>query len=187
MTTWAWIILIIVALIVGASLAWFGLRRERSKALAGHFGPEYDRTVTQYGDRGRAEAVLQAREERVQQFDIRPLSEAERSRFYESWRAVQARFVDDPTGAVGEADGLVQHVMRARGYPVGDFDERAADLSVNYPTLVENYRAAHRIAERNGQGQAGTEDLRQAMIHYRSLFDELLGERQGALETEARR
>ena len=187
MHTWAWIVLIIVAVVVGAGLAWTYLRRERTKALAGHFGPEYDRTVTQYGDRGRAEAVLEAREERVSQLDIHPVSRDDRARFGAAWLSVQQRFVDDPSGAVGEADGLVQQLMRARGYPVGDFDERAADISVSYPDLVENYRAAHRIAERNSHGEASTEDLRQAMIHYRSLFDELLGAGERVAEREARR
>ena len=150
------------------------MRKGRSERLRERFGPEYDRTVTQLEDRSRAEAELKAREKRVDRLDIRSLTEAERGRFAESWRSVQAQFVDDPARAIAEADRLVGEVMRGRGYPVGEFEERAADISVGHPHVVENYRAAHGIAVRSGRREASTEDLRQAMVHYRALFEELL-------------
>ena len=140
--------------------------------------------VKQEGDPRKAEGVLEFRQKRREKFHIRPLPAADRSSFVTRWNEVQARFVDDPHGAVTVADSLVTDVMQARGYPTGEFEQRAADLSVDYPLIVENYRAAHAIAARHSEGKASTEDLRQAMVHYRLLFQELLEqpkiERKGA-------
>lgn len=168
------IVLIVIALLAIAAAAWFYLRRQRTERLREHFGPEYDRALHTAGDRRQAEHELEARRERVEQLHIRPLSAADQSRFADAWRATQTRFVDDPPAAITEADRLIATVMQARGYPVGDFEARAADLSVDHPQVVTNYRAAHRIADANTNGQASTEDLRRAMVHYRSLFEELL-------------
>jgi hypothetical protein len=161
------VVLIAVGLII---LLW----RRRSQRLHEQFGPEYKHAVRQYGDARKAEAELAAREKRVRRLDIRSLTDEERNRFAELWRVVQARFVDEPSKAVGEADGLVKEVMQTRGYPVGDFDQRAADISVDHPNVVSNYRAGREIAARNKSGEATTEELRQAMMHYRSLFEELV-------------
>ena len=171
------VIAIVIALIVIAAIAYFASRKQRSKKLREHFGPEYDRVVRQEGDTRKAEGVLEFREKRREKFKIRPLPEADRSSFAVRWKEVQARFVDDPRGAVTVADSLVTDVMQLRGYPIGEFDQRAADLSVDYPMIVDNYRAAHDIALRHSAGKASTEDLRQAMVHYRALFQELLEER----------
>lgn len=163
-------ILVLLAVIAAALL----MRRNRSQRLAQRFGPEYDRTVENTGSRSRAEAELAAREKRREQLEIQPLEAAEAQRFRMEWDHVQARFVDNPRSAVSEADLLVRDVMMRRGYPMGDFDARAADLSVDHPLVVEHYRAAHAIALRDAQGEADTEALRQAFVHYRVLFDELL-------------
>jgi hypothetical protein len=138
------------------------------------FGPEYDRAVLTHGSERKAEATLEGRKERVEKLNLRDLDRAESEKFSRDWQAVQSRFVDSPKGAVAEADDLVSSVMKARGYPVADFDQRSADISVDHPRVVENYRAAHAIALRVGKDQATTEDLRTAMIHYRSLFEELV-------------
>jgi len=164
-------ILLLLAAIVAAVLT---RRRRRSEHLARRFGPEYERTVDAMGHRGRAEADLMAREKRVQQLDIVPLAPHEAQRFRMEWQGLQARFVDSPRSAVAEADLLVRDVMMRRGYPMGDFESRAADLSVDHPHVVEHYRAAHGIALRDRQDQADTEALRQALVHYRALFAELL-------------
>jgi hypothetical protein len=166
-------IVVIVVLVVAAA-AWFYTQRRRSEQLRERFGPEYDRAVEEHGDRTAAERALQERQAQVEQLDIRPLSPQESERFGTAWREAQARFVDDPVAAIKEADRLVQEVMGARGYPMGDFDARASLVSVNHPHVVSNYRAAHDIAQRNARGEANTEDLRQAMVHYRALFEELL-------------
>lgn len=166
------IIIVIVAIILIA--AFLIMRKRRSEQLKQHFGPEYDRVLQQHGDARHAEAVLADREKRVEKFTIRPLSSADRERYAQEWAAVQRRFVDDPSIAVTEADKLVTTVMAGRGYPMGDFEQRAADISVNYPGVVQNYRSARDIVLRHGKGQSSTEDLRQAMVYYRSLFDELL-------------
>jgi hypothetical protein len=168
------ILLIAATVVIGCVLAWYFQTRQRSGHLRQRFGPEYERTRSQLGDVRRAEAALEAREKRVEKLRLRPLSEDERARFAEVWRHVQTLFVDDPKGAIGEADRLVNDVMTARGYPVADFQQRAADISVDHPVVVEHYRAARSIAERNDGGTATTEDLRQALIHYRALFDDLL-------------
>ena len=176
MTTQTLVVVLVVVVIAVVTVAawWYAQQRRRSEHLRDQFGPEYDRALREHGGRGPAEAALQEREERVQQLHIRPLAPADRARFADSWRSVQARFVDDPEGAIGEADRLVQEVMQARGYPMGNFEQRAADVSVDHPQEVEHYRAAHAIAQHQARGEATTEDLRQAMVHYRALFEDLL-------------
>jgi hypothetical protein len=175
-TTQTWITLGILVLVLVAIAAWAIARKQRSDHLRSRFGPEYDRVIHEQGDRRRAEAVLETREKRVERFHIRPLTPADRDRFAGAWRAVQARFVDDPKGAVTEADRLVAEVMSTRGYPVSDadFERRAEYVSVDHPHLVENYRAAAQIAQRHARDEATTEELRRAMVHYRALFDDLL-------------
>jgi hypothetical protein len=174
MDTAIWVILIVVALAVGAGAAWFLLQRRRSTHLRSQFGPEYDRTVKTLGNEGKAQAELERREKRVKHLELRSLSREEASEFGERWRLVQAKFVDHPEAAVDEADDLLTEVMRARGYPVADFEQRAADLSVEHGRFVDDYRAARDIVDRRKSGNASTEDLRQAMVHYRSLFQDLL-------------
>ena len=163
-------------LLVAGIVAWFSHRKRRTEKLRAQFGAEYDRAVKEDGGRRHAEAGLKERTARVESLNIRQLSPGDRTRFVESWSRVQARFVDGPGGAVTEADQLLRDVMSTRGYPVSDFEQRAADISVDHPLVMKNYRTAHAIAVRQTQGQANTEDLRQAMIHYRTLFDELVGE-----------
>jgi hypothetical protein len=150
-------------------------RRNRSAQLKEKFGPEYDRVVRQHGDPKLAENVLAERERRVSSLKLRSLPEAERDRYMHQWTFVQKQFVDDPRGAVNEADRLVTDVMNSRGYPMSEFAQRADDISVHYPETVGNYRAAHDIVLRHAKGQSTTEELRKAMVHFRSLFDELLG------------
>lgn len=169
------VLILILALIVLGGL-WLWMRRRQSDALKDRFGPEYDRTVERVGDERKAEAVLADREKRVSAYTIKPLAPDMRNHFIESWRLVQAQFVDNPDYAVTRADDLLSEVMRARGYPMADFDHRAEDLSVDHPEVVENYRRGHDIALRHAHGEANTEDLRRAMIHYRTLFDDLVHE-----------
>ena len=181
------IILIAVVIVATIAVGWYAVQRRRSESLRAQFGPEYERTVEHASDRARAEADLQERRERVDAFEIRPLGTAVHHRFSEEWASVQAMFVDDPAGAVEQADGLIGDVMRARGYPVGDFEQRAADVSVDHPTVVEHYREAHAIAQASRDGNGDTEALRQAFVHYRALFADLLEraparERQGTTE-----
>jgi hypothetical protein len=171
-----WVVIAIVALVVIGVLVWFAMNKQRSGQLREVFGPEYDRTLEESEDRKAAESELLERRKRVEEFDIRPLDPAERTRFASRWIAVQSRFVDDPKSALGEADELVTEVMSGRGYPMNDFDQRAADVSVDHPRVVEDYRAAHGISERVGSNDATTEDMRQALVHYRALFSELLEE-----------
>jgi len=173
-------LIIVAVVIIGILVAavWWYSMRQRSAKLQERFGPEYERTVAERGDTRKAEDELTDRQKRVSKLEIKPLAADERRRFNDEWRAVQARFVDDPSAAVRDADTLVGRVMEARGYPVGDFEQRAADVSVDHPTVLEHYRAAHAVALRHAQGQASTEDLRQAMVNYRALFDELLDEQQ---------
>lgn len=172
------------ALIIGAALvvaviaAIFLIARERRKSqstrLQQRFGPEYNRVVNTVGDREKAEAELKAREKRVERLQLVVLPAAEASRFAQEWEALQTRFVDNPTGVVAEADRLVRELMLKRGYPMGDFERRTADISVDHPAVVENYRAAQAIAARDQRAQASTEDLRKAVVHYRVLFEDLL-------------
>lgn len=178
-------ILLIAVLVVAAAVIGGVLYAQirRSRRLRSRFGPQYDRAVEESGGKGKAEAGLHTLEKRVAKFDIRPLSATERDRFVSSWRDIQANFVDNPETAVSRADELLGEVMQTRGYPVGDFEQQAADLSADHPVVVENYRTAHEIALRQGRGQATTEDLRQAMIHFRTLFDDLAGERELAPTT----
>lgn len=176
MPTWAWIVIIVaVVLVVLALIGAAAARKRRTSQLREGFGPEYDRTVDRSGGRREAERELQERRERREELDIRELTPAARERYLESWRAVQVRFVDDPGSSVRDADRLVQDVMRDRGYPTDDFEQRAADVSVDHPHVVEHYRAAHGVWAANERGEATTEDLRQSVVHYRALFDELLG------------
>lgn len=173
MATWGWILIVIVAVIVIAVAALAATRR-RSAVLRERFGPEYDRTVQAREDRRAAEADLRARERQRAQFDIRPLPESARLGYLDEWRDVQERFVDEPAGAVVAADALIFRAMEARGYPMRDFEGQADLLSVDYPDVVENYRFAHRVRKLSGTQQASTEDLREALLRYRSLFDRLL-------------
>lgn len=172
------VLIIALAVVIVAAIAAFLLKGKRRTArLQSQFGgAEYDRMVEKDGNRRNAEAKLEERKQRVEGFHVRPLGAGDRARFIESWRGVQARFVDGPAGAVAEADQLLIDVMSARGYPVTEFDQRAADISVDHPMVLENYRAAHGIALQQSRGQASTEDLRQAMVHYRTLFEELISE-----------
>jgi hypothetical protein len=171
----AFIVLIVVAIIVF-------VQRRRSEKLRTRFGPEYERSVAESGDRRRAEAQLEKRADRVEKFHLRSLTAEDRSRFTEQWDRVQAHFVDAPAGAVAEADQLLGDIMATCGYPMGDFEQRAADISVDHPVVVQNYRGAHDIALRQAKGQATTEDLRRAMIHYRALFEDLVYERKEAVK-----
>ena len=168
-------LLIVVAVVaVLAVAAWWFMQQRRSEHLRSRFGPEYEHEVEEKGSRRKAEAELRGREKRVEKLDIRPLEPSARQGFLQRWTEVQAKFVDDPARAVAYADDLLAEVMRTRGYPVSDFDQRAGDISVDHPKVVEHYRSGHEIALKHERGDAGTEDLRQAMIHYRALFDELV-------------
>jgi hypothetical protein len=169
------VIVVVVLVTVGVILGVVSSQRKRSQKLHEHFGPEYEHTVQAVGDEKKAQNELAERQKHVDTLDIRPLSAPERDRYLASWAAVQSKFVDEPGQAIIDADQLIIEVMQLRNYPVSDFDQRAADISVNYPALVTNYRAAREIANKNKLQQADTEELRQAMIYYRSLFEELLG------------
>lgn len=187
MPTWGWIVIaVVVVLAVVALIVALANRRRRSDRIRGRFGPEYDRTVEELGNRRRAESELSARERRREELDIRPLQPAARDRYVQAWRDVQVRFVDMPSESVREADALVTQVMRDRGYPMEDFDQRAADVSVDHPRVVEDYRTAHAISRANDGGRATTEDLRRAMVHYRTLFEDLLETGSGPAGREER-
>ncbi len=175
MSTWAVIVLVVVIIAGLVMIAAAMAQRRRTARLRRRFGPEYDRLVSTKGDRRRAEAELEARLNRVRSMPLRELEPADRARFAEAWRAVQARFVDDPKRVVVQADGLIGETMRARGYSLGDYEQCVADLSVTHPRFVEHYRTAHEVALRTEGGRATTEELRQAMIDYRALFEDLLG------------
>jgi FtsZ-interacting cell division protein ZipA len=168
-------VLVIIAIAAGA---WIYAKKLKSQRLKRKFGPEYDQTVERLRNREVAETELRQREKRVERFHIVSLSNQDRSAYQESWIVVQSHFVDDPKGAVEEANQLIGEVMKKRGYPLSDFEQAAADLSVDHPAVVANYRAASRIAERNRHGGADTEELRQAFVHYRALFGELLESRE---------
>jgi hypothetical protein len=187
MPTWAWIVIAVAAAVVVALVAYGGYRANRRKQLKDTFGPEYERTVADAPTRREAETELLERRKRHEELDIRPLSPAARDGYVALWEKTQARFVDDPQGAINEADDLIQQVMRERGYPVEDFDRRAADLSVDHADVVEHYREGHAIAKRNLSGEADTEELRQAMVHYRALFDDMLEAATDAEEAKTRR
>jgi hypothetical protein len=174
-TTYIIIAAVLVLVIIGAIVGMVIARGRRSERLHDQLGPEYDRTVQAMGGEKKAQTELEERRKHVEALDIRPLSLSERERYLADWTAVQSKFVDEPGQAIVDADRLIMQVMQTRAYPVSDFEQRAADISVNYPALVSNYRAAREIAVKNEQQQANTEELRQAMIHYRSLFEELLG------------
>lgn len=168
------IILIILAIVAVAFAAWALLQREKTRKLKSKFGPEYDRVIEQEKNSHRAESLLEERQKRVEKYQIRPLTREECDMYASRWRTAQEHFVDDPRNAVAQADALVTDAMRVRGYPMADFEQRAADLSVDHPTVVEDYRVAHAIALRDAEGSASTEDLRKAMQHYRSLFEHIV-------------
>jgi hypothetical protein len=166
---------ILLIAVVVAVIAWVTVQRQRSLRLKRRFGPEYDSTVSRLRSRSKAEAELLQREQRVAGLKIVPLNSADAFRFSQAWNTLQGRFIDSPKGVVAEADNLVRELMAKRGYPMGDFDHMAADLSVDHPSVIATYRAAQTIAARDARGEADTEELRQAVIYYRTLFDELLG------------
>ena len=170
------ILLAVLVLLLGIIAIALWMRGRRSADLKSRFGPEYDRALHDVGDERKAETMLAERQKRVASYTIKPLSNEMREHFVETWRAVQAQFVDDPHYAVTRADDLLGEVMLARGYPVHDFDQRADDLSVDHPDVVQHYRTAHDIAMNHSRGEASTEDLRTAMIHFRALFDDLVNE-----------
>jgi hypothetical protein len=174
MESWEIVTLIVAALATGV-LVWAYYSQRRSKRLRAHFGSEYDRTVSEFGNRRRAESNLRQRETRVNRLEIRPLTIADRQMFESEWKTCQSHFVDDPVGAVYEAENVVLKMMQTRGYPVDDADERFEDISATYPWVADNYRQARAIVGRHRRGEATTEDMRQAMVHYRELFGELLG------------
>jgi len=171
-----WVVIGIIVLVALVAIGAFVYiqRRNRSQRLKQHYGSEYAHTVDRLGNQSKAEADLLAREKRVERLNILPLSAADAARFTQEWTTLQGRFVDNPKGVVIEADRLVGEVMAKRNYPVGDFESRAADISVDHPTVVANYRAARAIAVQDKAGSASTEDLRKAVVHYRALFADLL-------------
>ncbi len=188
MTATNWILLaaVLIVVVIAIAAAYYA-RRKESVRLQQRFGPEYGRIVDRLGNRAKAEAELAAREKRVERLNITPLAPADVARFSQAWSTLQGRFVDNPKGVVVQADQLVYELMQRRGYPMGDFERRAADISVDHPGVVANYRAARAIALRDGRGEADTEELRKAVVHYRALFDELLEAREvkpGVLSTE---
>jgi hypothetical protein len=174
MPAWGWVLIAVAIMVVFALVVWQALARRRTGRLQQRFGPEYDRTLSSADSRGEAEAELQAREERRRQLTIRPLPVAARDRYLQRWQGVQAQFVDDPRAAVAAADSVIQSVMAERGYPVEDFEQRADDVSVDYPQVVDHYRQGHRLVQASADGDDSTENLRQAMRHYRALFEELV-------------
>jgi hypothetical protein len=182
MDTWVWIVIAVVVAVVVLAIVWSAMRSKRTRALQDTFGNEYDRTVDQAGGRRAAERDLLERQKQHDELDIRPLSPESRDRYVQRWQSTQARFVDDPRGAVAEADRLVQEVMQERGYPTKDFERRVADISVDHPNLVEKYRNADGIARRSERGEASTEDMRHSVRHYRALFAELLETDDGDVE-----
>ena len=175
MPLWGWILVAVAVVLLLSVAIGAMLTKRRTAHLRDQFGPEYDRTLRDSSNRREAESELSEREKRRRELDIRPLSPAARERYAERWQTLQAEFVDAPAPTVASADSLVTEVMRERGYPMDDFEQRASDVSVDHPAVVESYREAHRIAQRSAEGEASTEDERQALRHYRRLFDELLG------------
>lgn len=175
MNATAIVVAVIIVVVIALAVMYFVQQRRRRENLREQFGPEYERAVDTYGEHGKAERALEARADRVASLHIRPLTPEDSRRYGERWRQVQEQFVDDPEGAIDDADELCGEVMRTRGYPLSDFEQRAADISVDHPHVVEHYRAAHAVAI---NPDAGTEDLRQAMVHYRTLFEELIDTRE---------
>ena len=175
MPAWGWVLIVVAVVVVVGVAAWLMTTKRRTSHLRQQFGPEYDRVAGETGSRRDAEAELSSREARRAELEIRPLPAASRARYVESWKSVQARFVDDPRGALESAEALLQEAMSERGYPVEDFEQRAADVSVDHPQVVENYREGHRLAHTSASDGEATEDLRQALKHYRALFEELVG------------
>jgi len=171
---WLWLLIALIAVVVIVGIAMRTARARRTASLRHRFGTEYDRRIDEVGDRRAGEAELRDVTKRRDDLEVHPLSDAARARFGERWLAVQSNFVDQPDRAVAEADGLVGEVMRQRGYPVDDFDERIDMVAVDHPTVAEHYRAAHAVYLRNEQRMASTDDLRQALLHYRTLFEDLL-------------
>jgi hypothetical protein len=176
--TWIWIALGVLALLIVVALIVRGARRSRTESLRDQFGNEYDHAVTEAGSRKRAEQELINRANEVNKYNIVPLNASDRERFRGDWQRVEKHFIERPTTAVVEADELIADIMRVRGYPMGDFDRHAADLSVTHPRIVDHYRAGHKVIA-GKEANASTEDLRQAMLHYRALFDELIDDRIG--------
>ena len=174
MPTWGWILIAAAAVLLVVAIVMAMRSRRRTEQLQSKFGPEYDRTIESADSRRKAESELAARQERREQLDIRPLSSAARERYTTQWQTVQAQFVDDPRTAVASADSQIQSVMEERGYPVEDFEQRAADVSVDHPHVVENYRQGHNLAKASADGSDSTENLRQAMRHFRALFEEIV-------------
>ena len=178
MPAWSWIVIaaaVVIVVAMAVIVARSVNRRKRSERLKNHFGPEYERAVGEAGDQRAGEKELVARERKRQKLDIVALAPEAHAKYAEHWRTVQTAFVDNPSKAVGDADRLVTQVMRERGYPVDDFDQRAADISVDHPDVVEHYRAAHTLHLAQEEGNIGTEAQRQAFVHYRALFEQLLG------------
>lgn len=173
-TTTVLILILIVAILVIAGLGWKLFHRQHTKKLRSQFGPEYDRTIEQYGEQAKAEKDLEARQKRMEKASIRPLTTNERERFADRWQVVQSSFVDDPAATIREADRLIVEIMMARGYPMVEFEGRAEDLSVDHPLVVNHYRTAHEITLKHQRGAANTEELRRAVVCYRELFEELL-------------
>ena len=170
------VLLVVAVAILLAVIGWLLVERRRSADLRAAFGPEYQRAVQGAGSRRAAESELNARRRRVQELKLQPIPAPDQERYAAAWRAVQARFVDEPSAAIADGDKLIQRVLEARGYPIADFEQRVADISVDHPKVVEHYRAAHSIAtEQAGRTGQDTEALRQAMVHYRALFEDLLG------------
>jgi hypothetical protein len=179
------IAMLVVVVIAVIAVAAFLVLQNRTKKLRARFGPEYDRAVAETGNKFKAEAELEKVERRVSRYPLKPLTGADRDRFQQTWRAIQARFVDDPAGAFAQADQLLGDVMLAHGYPPSDFENRATEISVDHATVVDQYRAGHEIAVRHSQQQATTEDLRKGMVHYRALFEELMREEPAPLRARA--
>lgn len=175
MSEWLWVVIAVLVVVAVVIVGWSLSQRRRSARLKQHFGPEYERTVGELGEQRAAEADLLAREKKREKLDIVDLTPEARQEHMATWQKVQTDFVDAPTDAVGRAERLVTRVMRERGYPIDDFDQRAADISVDHPDIVENYRGAHAIYQSQRGGEINTEDARQAFVHYRALFDRLLG------------
>jgi len=176
-----WLVIAVVVVLAIAAVAWISAQRQRRAKLRTHFGTEYDRTLREAGSPQKADAMLAERAKRVRELKIHRLSREQAETFAREWNGIQGTFVDDPDGAVAAADRLVTQVMSARGYPIEDFDTRAADLSVEHPRVVENYRVARALAVHRDRGEAGTEELRQAVVNYRALFDDLLKTDEGAI------